>query len=258
MKLDPSNIDDLKKFFKHYEGLTTNELAILADCSTRTIRNWKRKCGIPPKFKVKPPPPNPKFVPDKILPPEVWNNREWFVEAYQKYGRIKIARMIDRSIQLVNFKLAKFKIPRKGTWGSTNPCCNAEWLSYNYSTREEYLDWCLQNRVNPCKYGGLAMTVEQCAEEAGVDSHTILDWMAKFKIRTRSCGETQAGQPKVPCTIELKKVHRNRFFEAYRAGKVRITMGLRRYSNGRRVDSSTTSTQEAFKMAERTATDHSD
>lgn len=249
IEVDSADIESLKLFFEHYDGLTTNELAIIADCSTRTIRNWKRKCGIKPKFKTHTRK-NPKFVPEKVLPPEVWNNREWFVQAYQKYGKVKIAKIIGRSRVRVEQKLKQFKIKPKGIFVSENPCCNAEWLSYNYSTREEYLLWCYDNRVKPCKYGGLGLTVYQCADEAGVDAHTILDWLAKFKIRARKAGETKAGQPTRPGTIEENKARRNRFFEQYRQGKVRITMGLKRYSNGKRVDTPTTSTSEVTEVVE--------
>jgi hypothetical protein len=40
------NKEALQKFFDDHKGLTNGELAIIANCSTDTIANWKRICNI--------------------------------------------------------------------------------------------------------------------------------------------------------------------------------------------------------------------
>lgn len=236
--IDPTNLDELSRFFRVTEGLTQAQQAILADVSVQTIGNWRRKAGIHGEQ-----PEN--FIPSPATPGHYelandWNNKEWFEEAYETFGMRKIAKMIGRDCTYVSKKLKRYGIktkPHHERVKSNNPCCSEEWLVYHYSFRHEYLKWCQENDVEPCEHGGQALTVSECAQMAGVVYQTIVNWLSKFKIKIRDSSEARRGRlnPNYgrKVSVEEKRESRRRTFEEYRQGKRIFRMGPYTFSNGR-------------------------
>lgn len=242
MLVDPTNSDSLKCFFARYKGLDNAELATLADCTTETIRRWKKKCGIQA-------PPNP-FKPiqkpqnrDPVTLPENWDTKEWFEEQYAKHGMVKIAKTIDKSVVFVFNRIRKYKIQTKAfeeRVKSKNPCKSEDWLYYHYATRDEYLSWCKRTGHNPCANGGMGLSLADCAALAGVVPGTIVNWLVHFHMRIRTIGEAQSGsrnhQRNREWDAQAKRKARETFFANYRCGKVAIAFGKALFRNGRRVD----------------------
>lgn len=236
--IDPTNPDELDRFFRVTEGLTHAQQATLANVSVQTIGNWRRKAGIHGDR-----PGN--FIPSPAKPGEYelatnWNNKQWFQEAYETFGVRKIGRMIGRDSLYVISKLRQYKIPRKYRHervGSRNPFCNEEWLVYHYCLRDEYLKWCEENNVDPCDYGGQGLPVKECAQMAGVVYQTIVNWLTKFKIRIRDRSEAHRGSLnpsyKRKVSAEERRLSRRRTFEEYRQGKRVFRVGTFNFSNGR-------------------------
>lgn len=172
MNLHISDKARLTEFFKENFMLTTHELVSILGVSPATVRKWKRECGIeldpadiPKDWKWKK---SKKKV--KQVPREIWNTREWFLEHYIKrgLGAYTIAKMINRSMVLVIYKLHKFKIPIRShaeAVSSKNKYCSKEWLEENFVRK------------------GIGR--ETLAKMAGVSEYTILYWLAKFKIPIR-------------------------------------------------------------------------
>lgn len=252
MKPNPHSTQSLKKFFKKYEGLTTHELAIIADRAVCTITDWKRKCEILETNCKKPTFKNSKPT------PENWDNKEWFEQAYEKMGLHAIAILIGKpnNWKFVANRLKKYGIPRKSheeRTRSNNPCCDEGWLYYYYSDREDYLRWCRKNRIKPCNEGGQRLTLQECAELAGVSHQTIVNWLTLFKIKIRDLSESKLGQKK-KITPELRRLSRDNFFEQYRSGMINIIIGPQRFSNGTRVDKEETLNKRFNKRIRSTST----
>jgi transposase len=180
MKPDFSNPEKARAWFQSNNGLSTYELAMLANRSPSTIRNWKRRAGL-----VMKPSPFPKArtawrskVVQVIDDPSIWDNAEWFRQKYlvEGIGTPTIARMINRSIVLVVKRLKRFNIktrPHREAVKSKSEFCNLEWLTEFYVNKK----WSLK----------------KCARVAGVVSYTIYNWLVRFKIAPRTPQEAMAG-----------------------------------------------------------------
>lgn len=178
--MTPTDLVEWRAFFRDNKYLTNMELAQLAGVSLKTIERRKLDLGLRKKrvlhwcreHKTKP-------IPVEVVPPSVWNNKEWFLEMYvrRELGSWTIARMIDRDHARVRQKLRQFGIPVRPYHESTlskHPCCNREWLEEHYEV-----------------YG---YSLEKCAELADVNQYTICNWLVRFCMPIRDRYECQAGE----------------------------------------------------------------
>jgi len=252
MKPDPKNNFSLKEFFHKYRGLTNIELAIMADCATCTIVDWKRRCGVIENGYVKPVKPLPQ-------PVKNWDNKEWFEEHYvqKRMGLQAIAALIGKpnNWNAVRRRLRRYGIPRRTleeSVGSDNPCCEESWLQYYYSRRREYKKWCEDQGIEPDEDGGQGLNLHQCGALAGISHQTIANWLALFQVKVRGLAESQVHERNRPLdyTPPIKKVRgaRDAFFEIYRAGQINMIIKGKRYSNGKRVDREETFAQRFGKL----------
>lgn len=184
---NPKNLKSLQVFFRDYGHLKNSDLAILANTSSSTIRRWKRRCNVANYAEGWGS--NKAFRPFQgtkaskvevvVVPPEVWNNRDWFYQKYvvERLGIPLISRMINRDKNIVLCRFERFNIKTRSyaeASKSKNPCCTYEWLYEHYEI-----------------YG---MSLEKCAALANVNPYTIYNWLAKFKIYIRNHNECMAGE----------------------------------------------------------------
>lgn len=221
--IDPNNKESLLNFFNRYNHLKNHELAVLANRSTSTIREWKRKCGLSVGGKQL----YPRVIFKKLVPtpPDNWDNKEWFYDMYvnKKYGTGILAQILGLARSTIWKKLRKYNIKLRSNIDSKrskNKYCNEEWLRKYY---EEY-GWSTGN----------------CAEAAGVQSATIYDWLIRFKIKVRDDvphqGDLTRGlinKQKFLSDIELLK--NNEIVENIKSNskflKVKFKSGLSEYYN---------------------------
>ena len=134
-----------------------------------------------------------------------------------------------------------------------NPCRNAEWLSYHYSRRDDYVSWCEENDVEVCPYGGQGLALTKCGELAGVSAQCISNWLYKFEFGTRSIAEAQLGESNhrygMRAGVKVRRASRDSFFEEYRAGIINIIMGGRNFSNGKPTTKEETTARRARRRA---------
>lgn len=190
-KIDSRNIEKLTKFLKDHEHYTIPELAIKCGVCTKTIRIWKKKCGMlsanPFKKYLNVKKKNhPKIDKSKVN----WNNRTWLKKKYidEKIGIRTLCRILDMKTDKVWLLLKKYGIPvndiKKATI-SENKCCSEKWLMEHYASRHDYLDWCKEKNIEPKNDGGKSYSLKECAEIAGVNKYTLRDWLVRFKISIR-------------------------------------------------------------------------
>lgn len=179
---DGSNLCSLRVFFEQNRFLTTSELAILAERSMETVRLWRRRCGLPNKAKpnfgpcVLPIRQEVEFVGRDGLDDPVWLRQKYEAE---HCGLGIIARMCGCGRKQVLARLRLFNIPTRpfaDVVGSRHPCCTRDWLDQHYVVE--------------------GLTLRECAELAGVNPYTIIRWLAKFGIPTRTVGEAVYGRRK--------------------------------------------------------------
>jgi len=198
-RVNPGNIEELKKFFKEHKLYTTYEIAKLVDRSPSTIREWRRRCGIHGKQLF----PNAKRKSQARtyikVPKSVWDNRDWFFNEYQtkKHGMLIISKMIDRSTALVRNRLIKYGIDirsHKEALQSDNSCCNEIWLMEHYADRKQYIRWNKRNSTKSKPGMGKGLTLRECAKLADVKSaYTVYNWLVKYDIAIRDIHEAMAG-----------------------------------------------------------------
>lgn len=193
--MDTPHISDKKRlraFFEDNFILTTYELATTLKIDPATVRVWKQECGIPldPTNNI---PPEWEYHKTKRkvkkVPPEVWDNKEWFYEHYinQNLGSYTIARMIGKSISFVVSKLRKLGIPVRThaeAVSSRNKYCNKEWLEEFYVKRR--------------------LSLRRCGAIAGVSDYGILRWLVKFGIESRDKYEAAVAYDEPPDTVPSK------------------------------------------------------
>lgn len=195
--------DDVKKFLDDNDYLTIYEIAIKLGKSPSTIRNWRRKTGLSKEYPFKDRPKVRAQNLPKVNDQDVWDNGEWFEEYYtnKKYGIATIAKIISRSPRLVALRLGKYGIETRShsqAVRSTNPCAEAEWLVFHYSTRDEYVAWAKSTGVKPDPEGGKCWSLKKCSEFAGVVPATIYNWLVRvnnegLEINIRDLNESVAG-----------------------------------------------------------------
>tara|TARA_R100001244_G_scaffold25113_2_gene25370 strand:+ start:37791 stop:38489 length:699 start_codon:yes stop_codon:yes gene_type:complete len=228
MIVDPEDPKSLANFFQEFRGLTTPELAIVANASTGLIRTWKKRCGIA----MKADPFIKKKKPYTKVPREVWDNADWLREHYidKGIGIRTLAKIMGyRGFASVCDHLKRHGIETRKL--VLDPCRSKDWLYYHYSTREEYLEWCESTNQKPDEHGGMGLTLEGCAEQAGVVPYTILNWLSKFRMRIRDKHESTSLNSK-----ENERKNRDRFFKLYRSGEVPLTIKSVKFYNGTRMD----------------------
>jgi hypothetical protein len=176
----PRDLVEWRAFFRDNKYLTNMELAQLAGVCVKTIERNKLKLGLREKH-------TPHWcrphktdkIPVEVVPPSVWNNKEWFQEMYvrRELGSWTIGRMINRDHARVRQKLRQFGIPVRPyneATRSKHPCCTREWLEEHYEV-----------------YGH---TLDECAELAGVNQYTIYNWLVQFCMPIRDRYECLAGE----------------------------------------------------------------
>ena len=186
---NPYNKRSLELFFKEYDHLSSSELAILAGVGMETIRRWRRKVGLRSvglrkwgtNLDERP------FVGTKMsgtterMPdPSCWFSREWFWQKYvvEKKGMRVLARITGKAKNRILYKLRDFKIPIRRKEDtipqSENPCCDRKWLEENYEIE--------------------GLSLEKCAELAGVNPYSIYRWLVKFRMHIRNEFEYNIGE----------------------------------------------------------------
>lgn len=236
MKINSHNNKEIENFFESHQGLTDRELAILANVSTSTITEWKRKVGL-----LKPLAKKPLQV--KGVLPKDWDNKEWFEKTYESMGLRSMALLLGKDVNFVTKRLKQHGIRIKSLSERTiskNPCCDEGWLYYYYADKNDYSKWCKKNKIEPCEDGGQRLSTIKCAELAGVSPNTITNWLVLFKMRIRSQAEAQLGTQKFVPSAKLKRQSRDNFFKEYRKGTINMIIGNQRFSNGTRVDKTET------------------
>jgi hypothetical protein len=185
----------IRKFFEDNPYYNKDELAKAARRSTVTIDKWAVKSG---KREKREPFANPaiKRVPvehEKVTDRAVWDNPEWFRQKYatEELGIVAISKIIQRRPLIVYRRLKKYGIARRQENNpSKNPCCNEQWLMWNYATPADYRKWCQANKKDYDSAGGKCLPQRVCAELAGVEQFTIYNWLVKFNIPIRDKPES--------------------------------------------------------------------
>lgn len=197
MKVDPTDPESLKEFFKEFKGLTNAELAILAGRTIDTVRDWRKKCNkeIQRDPFIKWRSGQIKKAKPVIVRPEAWDCAEWFKEQYEEkeHGTRVISSIIRKNLKFTYYRLKKYKVKIRSNREATksdNPCCDEDWLHYHYARREDYLEWCKKNKTESDEFGGMALPLTECAELAGVVPYTITNWLTRFKMRIRGITES--------------------------------------------------------------------
>lgn len=190
--MPPKDIRALKAFFEENKFLTNMELAQKAGVSTKTIQIWKRKCGIKLEHRgwgsnLKERPfkgvyMKPRPLPEEPVTDDSWRKKEWLEDRYLKkgYSITQISKLVNRHRAVVWHKLVKYGIPLKShedVAKSENRCQSRKWLEDHYEI--------------------LGMTLTECAELAGVNIYTIMNWLVKFAIPIRDTYECQYGERSV-------------------------------------------------------------
>ena len=197
---NPSDVEALRRFFEEHSDKSTYDLCRMIGRSASTIRNWRRNCGLPSKpspFANMARPVKPKEEVE-ALPPEVWDNVEWFRQAYtdKKWGIPTIARQIGHGVAFVSSRLKRYNIQTRkhaDSCASKNECCSEQWLMENYATKQQYLEWAQNKGIEPSVECGRGYSIRKCARVAGVTPYTVYNWLAKFKISTRNIHDAMRG-----------------------------------------------------------------
>jgi hypothetical protein len=175
--------EDIIKILEDNKYAMASELSPILKVDPDTIRNWRKRFGIPCLVKV-----NTKFFKKqeikriehpKVTDQKIWDNKEWFEEHYneKRLGTKTISKIIDRHHRTVEQRLRKYGIQIRSlaeSRRSTNPCCNKEWLKRHY----EELGW----------------SQRKCGDAAGVSPYTIVKWLNKFGIHVRDSSEAHTGR----------------------------------------------------------------
>ena len=170
---DCNNVEELKKFFDEYKDYTTFEISLKTKIPSDVLRRWRVKAGIKSVteqsefFRAHRNHKKVEIV--KVTDPAIWDNKEWFVEAYSKYGIIKIAKIIDKASRTVVKRLKKYDIKTK-SWSesvkSKNPCNNVTWIVDQYYYQK--------------------IGIRKMSKLANVSVYTIYDWLVSFNIYPRT------------------------------------------------------------------------
>lgn len=236
MKINSRNNAELLEFFEAYKDLTVNEQAIVASVCPDTIVDWKRKCGI-----MQTPRAGRRVKKSDEPLPKDWDNKEWFEKTYEKLGLRAMARLLGKKDdwKFVANRLKRYGIKRKTfeeRTASSNPCCDEGWLHYYYASREDYLEWCSQEGIEPCDEGGQELTLTKCAKLASVSRNTIANWLALYRMKIRGVLEARIKKPKREMTPEQSRVARDNYFKNYRKGTINMNIRGKLFSNGTRLD----------------------
>lgn len=160
--------DGYRKFFLKYPYLGTNDFCQIVGLSAKTIRKRKKQAGLGSKNPPKPPQARP-YVPPVVDLPEDWDNAEWWRAHYPKYGGPTLAKITGLNIDTVYKKLRKHGIKinsNRTKQPSTHPCCTKEWVVKHYQDKR--------------------MSIENCANLAGVSNETFTGWLNRFKVEIRN------------------------------------------------------------------------
>lgn len=161
---DSRNVEELRKFFSLYKHLSTYEQARIVKRACEVVMGWKRKIGIRGEsiFKISEP---ANKTPDvEKLDREIWDNKEWFEENYQKHGPVLMGKMTGLCRTTIWKRCKKYGI-KINPPESSNKYCNVEWLTEHYINK----NW----------------STHKCAEVAGVSAYTIMRWLSKFNLPIR-------------------------------------------------------------------------
>ncbi len=164
------------------ELLKSSEAAILTKTPLRATICKRRKLGITGEQtwgtnQSKRPFPSQPRVKYECVEREVWNNKEWFVENYKKYGLRILSRIINRDMKTVVYHVRKYGLSYEQDSGRkyvVNPCNNKAWLEEHYVI--------------------MGKGLEKCAELANVNPYTIIYWLTNHGIPTRDRYESQYGE----------------------------------------------------------------
>lgn len=160
----------LREFFLRYRYLNVNDLAQILGVCTDTVRIRRRRAGFACSGWVRAPKRQPE-VHIEMIPGDP-KTRDWWVRAYAKYGRRKLARLLGVSPLAILYRLRnrgiQLRSMRDGTH-PTHPCCNEQWLLKHYVEQR--------------------LTATQCGRLAGVSNTTIANWLNRYCIARHSQGQ---------------------------------------------------------------------
>lgn len=182
VNLNTADREEIKKFLKDNEWLTTFEIAAKAGVHPRTVREWKKllntETKLPHKVNFRRPyKMKRRELPPTVTDPKIWRNKEWLEEHYinKQLGILQIARIVSKDRAHVYYYLKKFGIQTRKPHSDYfhNDYNNKEWLEEHYIEKR----WSLH----------------KCAKKAGVNRYTICNWLSKHNIPIRDCHEASLG-----------------------------------------------------------------
>lgn len=175
---DSHNVEEIKLFFKDHDDYTLLEIALKYKLKPTILKKWRAKIGLKSEtresdflrsYKCK------KKDVVIVIDQSIWDNKEWFVDAYSKCGIAKISKMIGRTIRTVQKRFIRYGIKPK-QWResikSKNPCNTKEWVNEKYNIEK--------------------MGIKRMAALANVSIYTIYDWMIDYDIYPRTANKASA------------------------------------------------------------------
>ena len=162
--VDTSDPDSLKRWLIEHRHLNIGALAAITQVPRPRIRAWRKAAGLAvcrgQYNTVKNKPIDADLPVDPPLPGQRWSSYEWLSAAYERTrSTSKIARAVGVSHKRVEQRLMQLGLYRPKP---PHPCNNREWLNLHYVQQ--------------------ARSVAECARMAGVNRHTMLNWLANHDI----------------------------------------------------------------------------
>lgn len=175
--VDKQNPNALRQWFDDHPHLGTNDHAQIINCSTTTIRRWKKQAGINGVMPANLPVSKavPKIV--NITVPVNWDNANWLERMVRIYSLEDIANAVGVAKSTIHYKLEKYEISNRRGSQPRNKYCTRDWCTEHYVTQ------------------GLSQA--KCAKLAGICQQTFANWLNRFKIPVRTSQETQKSHTNV-------------------------------------------------------------
>lgn len=167
--IDLKDLTSLRKWFLDNQHLSVYDLAQIMGKCTKLVRELRIKAGIiGRKPSVHKPPCRKTIGPVDV--PVMWKDKEWLTEALKKYSASSLIRSLGVSRYNFYTTLKSLSIPVSSGNTSKNSCCTKAWVYKHYVE--------------------LQMTMNECAQLAGITRPRFADWLVKFNIPVRTAKET--------------------------------------------------------------------
>jgi hypothetical protein len=172
--VDTTDPASLQQWFRDHPYLSTNNQALIAQVSLKTVQRWKNGMG-QPRARLSRPVLGWRRPRRVLAVPADWMNGTRLQEIYSaRYSIRDIAWAIGRSYTATRRQLQRQGVvlrPASRATRSMHYCCTRRWL------REHYV--------------AARLSLTRCARLARVSSYTMTTWLLHYEIRIRSNGEQQ-------------------------------------------------------------------